>query len=113
MKAIVVTEERFSRDAAGALWSVAAGDAFWERYLRVFSSVRVLARVAERADPPAGAARVSDPRVVLCPVPDYVGPRGLGRALPGLLAAAGRCCAEDGAFILRAPGFLSIIMGRC
>jgi hypothetical protein len=113
MKAIVVLEERFVRDPAGTTWSVSGfGDGFWERYLAVFDTVAVLARIASGSTSPAGAFRVSDPRITFVELPGFTGPAGLARFLPRVLPAAVRCAAMEGAFILRAPGFHSVLMGR-
>lgn len=76
MNALVVLEHRFLRTPDGHIWSsTGCAYPFWARYREVFDSVRVVARVADVAEPKSGWLRVDGPGVDFAAVPTYVGPR--------------------------------------
>ncbi|HEV2088610.1 MAG TPA: hypothetical protein VGR21_09890, partial [Cryptosporangiaceae bacterium] len=107
----MIVEHRFLRTPDGAVWTRAGCDRhFWNRYLSVFDSVRVVARVRQVTAVPAGAARVDGGPVEVWPVPHYVGPaaylarrRSVHRSV---LSAVG----DSDAVVLRAPSVLAGIV---
>lgn len=78
MTSVAVTvEQRFFRDAAGAVWTDSTFHAgFWQRYLRVFDRVTIVARVAGVAVAPPATLRVDGPYVTVHDLPNYRGLRG-------------------------------------
>jgi lipopolysaccharide/colanic/teichoic acid biosynthesis glycosyltransferase/glycosyltransferase involved in cell wall biosynthesis len=105
LTAVIPLEHRFERTPDGTVWTRAAfAHDFWRRYLAVFDSVRVVARVQEVTAPPAKGRPASGERVAFAAVPYFVGPlqyllrrRAVTRSIR---AAIGR----DDALILRVPG---------
>jgi glycosyltransferase involved in cell wall biosynthesis len=75
MNVLVVLDYRFMRTPDGAVWSaVGAAYPFWSRYLEVFDSVRVAARLVEVPFAEARWLRVDGPGVTFAAVPPYHGP---------------------------------------
>ncbi len=75
MRLAITCEHRFSLAADGSVWTkVCYGYPFWERYLMVFDSVRIIARV--KVDPEIGGSyqAVTGPAVEFWPLPFYLGP---------------------------------------
>ncbi len=100
----VTLEQRFFRDPTGAVWTNGAFHAgFWQRYLRVFDEVTIVARAARVAQAPPGAVRVDGRCVRLHDLPNYRGLRGYiarrGEIVAGVRSAMAACDAA----ILRVP----------
>ena len=75
MDVIISLEQRFHRTPDGAVWTDAAFDNhFWNRYLEVFDSVRVTARVEDVESVPGTFVRADGEQVSFIAVPYYVGP---------------------------------------
>ncbi|MDB5347848.1 MAG: glycosyl transferase group 1 [Schlesneria sp.] len=75
MKVLVCVEHRFDRSPDGAIWTQVAYDhSFWLRYLDVFDSVQVLARIRDVPQAPADYVRADGDRVNFTEVPYYLGP---------------------------------------
>lgn len=120
MRVAVVTEHRFGRTPGGVFTSGPFAYSFWKRYLAVFDSVRVVARVADLDGfPPAGpaggfaqAARADGPGVSFAALPYYRGPEqffwSARRIRRALLAAFG----ESDAILLRLPSVLAFLADR-
>ena len=76
MRVSVVLEHRFNRSADGSVWTKTQFPyEFWERYLRVFEEVNVVARAAINSSRSEGWLRVDGPGVAFSAVPHYIGPR--------------------------------------
>lgn len=102
----VTLEEVFVRDPTGRLFSPSGfGDAFWERYLKVFDRVVIVARVRS-GDGEAGMAPVNLPGVNLHPVPAYQRAIGYVRARAAVGRALMAAANLSGAHIVRLPGVL-------
>ena len=57
MNVVVTTEQHFDRTPDGRVWDFGAFSySFWTRYLAVFDSVRIVARVRNVAGPSAGVS---------------------------------------------------------
>ncbi|MBI3548190.1 MAG: glycosyltransferase family 4 protein [Elusimicrobia bacterium] len=84
-------ELRLERTPDGAVWTrTPYSRGFWDRYLEVFESVRVVARVLDVPCSDPGSERVDGERVTVHGLPYYVGPwefarrwRDLRRAVQG------------------------------
>jgi glycosyltransferase involved in cell wall biosynthesis len=117
MRLAVVTEHRFRRAPGGVVTSGPFPYSFWRRYLTVFDSVRVVARVADRDDLPTGelwggptpTARADGPGVSFAALPCYRGPEqfslGVRRIRRALLSSFG----DSDAIILRLPSVLAFL----
>lgn len=105
MDVIVTTEARF-HGAPGPIRSETGGRSysFWTRYLDVFDSVVVVARVAEDSHE-STSPRVEGPRVAVCPVSDYRGTTGFMRRAREIQSTFRRLAAEQPRpLIARVPG---------
>jgi glycosyltransferase involved in cell wall biosynthesis len=102
LNVLVTTEERFVQTPDGAIWSGGSGTyPFWIRYLSVFDSVRVLARVARAETPQEGWQRADGENVEFCELPHFVGIGEHLRNFVSIRAAVKGAIKNDDAIILR------------
>jgi phosphatidyl-myo-inositol dimannoside synthase len=113
MRVLLTSDARFERTPDGVVWGPPAyGLPLWRRYLEVFSSALVAARVADVGEPSAGSVRASDPLVEFCRLPSYAGASGLLRCVPRLCRAVAAGLDAAPALIVRAPSPLAWLVGR-
>lgn len=113
MQVDVVIENRYARTPDGAVWTPALfGYSFWTRYLDVFSSVRVVARVQDVASVPEDWKRADGPSVSFAQIPSYHGVLQYLRRLPSIHRATRAIADEGEALILRVPSPASHHMFR-
>jgi len=106
----VALETRFVRTPDGAIWSMGWLDHnFWNRYLRVFDRVSVIARVGTALDPPQGGKRADREKVSFCPIPYYKGPWQYAAKYFAVKKAMCVSVKNDDALILRVPGVMGTI----
>lgn len=111
MNVVIAKERRFQMDPDGVIYTdnkAASGYAFWQRYLEVFDSVTILARVRPGVDSADG--RVTGPGVYFIGLPYYLGPRQYLAKVVSIrrkIAALSRLKMGDAAFIGRAPGTIA------
>ena len=75
MNVTIALEHHFLRTPDGSVWTETTfAYNFWQRYLQVFDSVRVIARVRYVERAMAGWRRASGPAVTFVALPDYHGP---------------------------------------
>lgn len=75
MNVTITLEHHFLRTVDGRVWTETTfGYQFWQRYLLVFDSVRVIARVRSVETAMASWKQASGPAVTFIDVPDYHGP---------------------------------------
>ncbi len=75
MNVTIPLEHHFRRTPDGRVWTETTfAYNFWQRYLQVFSSVRVIARVRNVDTSMAGWKQASGPAVTFIDIPDYQGP---------------------------------------
>jgi len=75
MNVLVVLDGHFTRTPDGAVWTVVGmAYSFWKRYLEVFDSVRVAARIVDVPAAEARSVRADGPGVTFAAVPPYRGP---------------------------------------
>lgn len=105
MQVIVALEHRFFKDERGNIWSSASiGYDFWQRYLRVFDEVKVIARVEACKKIPGGATSSQGRQVEFIELPCYVGPFEYMRNRHEIRRIIANSITRDSAFILRVPG---------
>lgn len=75
MNVIVTAAHRFKRTPDGTVWTQTNfAYPFWTRYLDVFDSVRVVARVQDTDSADPSWQRANGEQVIFTPIPYYVGP---------------------------------------
>jgi glycosyltransferase involved in cell wall biosynthesis len=101
MTLVLTLESRFQRTPDGAIWSPYMTRHLWDRYLEVFDSLCILARVEEVSTPPQDAHLVSGPRVDFRPVPHYRGPMAYLRHIRRIERAVSGAVGPNDAVIMR------------
>lgn len=102
MNLVVTVDYRFSRTPDGAIWTQTTFPySFWQRYLEVFDSVRVIARVGEIQSVPANWQRADGERITFAVIPYYVGPWQYLRKADRVQQAIKNAVSETDAIILR------------
>lgn len=110
MNVVVTCEGHFDRTPDGRVWTVFPYS-FWTRYLSVFSSVRVVARVRDVTAVAPGLRPASGPNVTFCAVPDYRGPEQYLLRSAGVAAATAEALRNRDAVILRVAGQIGTCVG--
>ena len=109
MNVTVALEHRFLRKPDGTVWTDGPfGYSFFSRYLTVFDSVRVAARVTDETDSPGHLIRAGGAGVSFLPLPYYVGPAQYLRRSWSLCRAAQSAVRAADAVILRVPSQVAI-----
>jgi glycosyltransferase involved in cell wall biosynthesis len=85
---------------------------FWERYLEVFDTVRIVARAPRVAEAPEGWLEVTGKNILLHGVPDYCGPLQCLMRYSALRAAIRSAAPERGAVILRVGSQIANMLER-
>ena len=105
MRVLVATEQHFIRTQENIVYSLGGGEYhFWQRYLREFDEVVVLARVSQSPSGSNPGSRADGDGVRFIDLPDYVGPTQYLRHLPQIRKRVRSACSLGSAFILRVPG---------
>lgn len=108
MQVDVVIEQRFYRCDQDNFWTDNAFPyVFWTRYLNVFTSVNIVARVNEVSSPRADWRRVDGPNVNFVNLPAYIGPIEFIKILPYLIRILRKRRFVERNIIYRVPGILS------
>ena len=104
MRVLLTSEAKFERTADGAnLGSAPNGSSLWSRYLDVFSSVLILARVSDVSEPSAGCVQASGEGISFGPLPPYSGFGGLLHNGQSVHAAVSEAVCACQAIIVRSP----------
>lgn len=75
MNVVVTLDDRFYRTPDGRVWTQTTFPySFWSRYLQVFDSVRVVARVRDVPNVPSDWKEANGERVSFAAIPYYIGP---------------------------------------
>ena len=113
MRVLLTSEARFERTPDGEIWGPPAyGRALWARYLDVFSSVMIAARVADVTVASPGCVTASSPDVQFCPLVPYSGLSGLLTNLPRVRASVVSAVHDTTAIIVRAPSPIAYLTSR-
>src|SRR5204863_5225708 len=101
---VVVLEQRFEATPDGSVWGPGTcGATFWARYLEVFDTVTVAARVHRVPRPSRGLERCSVARVDFAAIPPYTGPWQFLRQFGVVKRAAIGALAPFSSIIIRIP----------
>lgn len=110
-RVVVTVEARLVGTPDGAVWSCGPpARSFWDRYLTVFSQVRVVARVRHVEIRPAGAVRVDGDGVTVWPVPHYVGAWQYLLRRQDVVRSVLASVDPDDAVVLRVPSALGTLV---
>lgn len=113
MQVLLTSDARFERTPDGTIWGHATyGRDLWSRYLDVFSSVLMAARVADVEQPSDGLVKSSLARIQFWPLMIYSGLAGFVRALPNLRSSVAAAVRHSDAVIVRAPSALAYLVAR-
>jgi len=112
MKLVVAIEHHFVQTDTDVQTTLAFGYDYWKDYLEVFDRVYVLGRVGSHEVVGEDHFRADGPGVEFLPVPDYYGPVGLVRNLPGIMRICWRAARLGDCFLLRS-GNVGIALWLC
>ena len=113
MRVLLTSEARFERTPDGQIWGPPAyGRALWARYLDVFSSVIIAARVADVTVVSPGSVTASSPDVQFWPLVPYSGLSGLLTGIPRICASVVAAVQDTTAIIVRAPSPIAYLTSR-
>ncbi len=102
MNVTISLEHRFDRTPDGAVWTQTMfAHPFWTRYLEVFDSVRVLARVRPVREVPGDWIRADGEQVSFMPIPYYMGPSQYLKRYLQVRRTARRAASTSEAVIMR------------
>jgi glycosyltransferase involved in cell wall biosynthesis len=105
MNLLINSPQHFDRTPEGQVWTDGQFPySFWARYLTVFESVTVLARVRDLAELSSERQPASGKGVRFFGVPDYTGPRQYALCAPAVAAVARKAIQNGSAILLRPPG---------
>jgi len=107
MRATVILDHKFLQAPDGRIASLTMfGDSFWQRYLEVFDSLRVICRARPLTDRDQGYVFCNDPRIQFEPVPYYEGPQGFFWKSLAIRRRMWQWLTPGEAYILRVPQIL-------
>ena len=105
MNLLINCPQHFDRTADGQIWTNGQFPySFWTRYLAVFVSVTVVARVRDVPELSAERQPASGTGVRFLRVPDYTGPREYALRAAAVSAMARKAVQNGSAILLRPPG---------
>ena len=105
MNLLINCPQHFERTPDGQVWTNGQFPySFWTRYLAVFDSVTVLARIRDVPELNLQRQPASGARVGFLGVPDYVGPRQYALRAPAVAATTRKAVKNGSAILLRPPG---------
>jgi phosphatidyl-myo-inositol dimannoside synthase len=112
MQVYVATEQRLLRYNGAFYVEAIGGQEFWQRYLDVFSEVKVVARVTDIESCPGGAVRVDGKSIRVKPVPSYTSLLTGALRVPQISSHLRPISNDSAAFILRVPGVIGTLLSR-
>ncbi len=111
MEVIVSLDHRFKVADDGSAWSdTMFTHAFWERYLSVFDSVKILARGLPCQEIEDGHTQSTGPGVTFVPVPYFKGPAEFLRRRRATVEAISRAYNPHAAYVLRVASCISNLL---
>lgn len=113
MRLIVSTDERFYQKDRDIYTYYTSAYSFWQRYLAVFTSVTILARVELQKQQVDKESKASGAHVDFYPLPPFSGIHELLRSTWLLISTLCQIPHFEGAYILRVPGIISTLFWLC
>ncbi len=111
MNLVFTLEYRFDRLPDGSVWTQTSFPySFWNCYLQVFDSVRVVARVRDVSDVPADWKRADGERVSFVSVPYYVGPEQFALKAASVSRTVRGAVTPADAVMMRVPSHLGNVL---
>jgi glycosyltransferase involved in cell wall biosynthesis len=111
MDVTVALDARYTVAPDGSVWSqFGMARKFWERYLEVFDTVRIVARAAHVQQVPEGWLPVNGKNILFHGVPDFHGPWQCFKRYPAVRAAIRSAAPARGAVILRVGSQIANIL---
>jgi glycosyltransferase involved in cell wall biosynthesis len=111
MTLVLVLEQRFERTPDGRVWAPGPFlSAVWPRYLKVFSHLRVVARIRHVPEVPHDWQPADGETVTFTAVPYYLGPWQYLLRLPQVASALRRAVGPEEAVILRVPSTIANLL---
>ena len=108
VKLTISLEARFLKTPDEKIWSESGPDYFfWQRYLDVFDSVEVVARVQDVVSAPPSYKRADGERVMFTSLPCYIGPYQYLRNAVKVNKISHIVAKNAEAVLLRTPGQVS------
>jgi len=112
MQVLVSIEGHFQSFGDEVFYHHLTYERFWKRYLEVFDSVLVVARVKPGDKVPSGWGKATGPGVKFCAVPDYYGPWQYLRQRSTISRTVREAIGCSDVFILRVPGMLGTLVWK-
>jgi len=113
MEVTVALDARYTVAPDGSVWSQAGmARQFWERYLEVFDTVRIVARAVRVQQAPEGWLPVNGKNILFYGLPDFCGPWQCLKRYPAVRAAIRSAAPAHGAVILRVGSLTANILER-
>ncbi len=112
MNLVVATDRRYYLDKSGTPCCTdgSRGYEFWSRYLDIFKSVTVVARLSREIK--ATGFSVEGDRISLFPLPNYLGPEQYLKQRKKLMRHINEIANPANAFLLRVPGQIGTLLHR-
>ncbi|MEM8550082.1 MAG: glycosyltransferase family 4 protein [Verrucomicrobiota bacterium] len=108
MNALVALDHRFAQTPDGAVWAKTMfGPSFWKRYLDVFDSLRVVARLEPYASVDDSFTRIDSDTIKFWPTYFYRGPKDMIMKYGKIKASVASAITGDEAIILRVQSVIS------
>lgn len=114
MRVMVALENRFLKSQNGNIYSTTVCDYnFFSRYLQVFDSVLVFARVSETREQALNRPKANGPGVSFIELPTFIGPWQFLKHYRQSTKLAKHAITQADAFILRTPGTVAALLWQC
>jgi glycosyltransferase involved in cell wall biosynthesis len=111
MELTVALDARYSVAPDGSVWSqFGMAQRFWERYLEVFDTVRIVARATRVEHAPEGWQPVTGSNILFHGLPDFHGPWQCLKQYPAIQATVRAAAPTQGAVILRVASQVANIL---
>ena len=108
---LISTEQRFFR-VDDDYYVIGDEDySFFQRYLKVFDSIKIVSRVEVRQEIPENSKVASGGNITFCELKNFIGFKGFISNSFKILSSLWRISDnKNGIFLLRVPGFISILL---
>ena len=102
---ILALEQRFQQTPEGHIWTASGfKNSFWNRYLEIFDSIRILARTESVEQVDLDSEIVGTDQIQVIPLPYYQGPLGYLMNIRKLRSRIRKEVGPDDSVIVRLPG---------